>query len=138
MSIIQLTFFEIFVPKDRRSHNRNILAGILQKLFIIPYHSWMHLKADIASYITKNYCHTKNVFWDICAQKIDNYREVPKTDRFMTIYINLPQAICFHPVKWLLEISSRLGGVRQQMISSHPTICRNKLTKVCGDQVYNC
>ena len=41
-------------------------------------------------------------------------REVPRADRFMKIYINHPQTICIHPVKWGLEIPSHLGGVRRQ------------------------
>ena len=41
-------------------------------------------------------------------------REVPKADRFMKNYINHPQTTCTHPVKWGLEIPSRLGGVRGQ------------------------
>ena len=58
----------------------------------------------------------------------------------MKIYINHPQCTLVLPVKWRLEIPSRLGGVRQQRICTGragPTICRNKLTKVCGDQVYD-
>ena len=39
-------------------------------------------------------------------------REVPMADRFMKKYINTPQPISIHPVKWCLEIPSRLGGVR--------------------------
>merc|ERR1711888_218431 len=49
---------------------------------------------------------------------INCYREVPRADRFMKIYINHPQATCFHPVKWRLEIPNRHGGVRRQRISS--------------------
>ena len=41
-------------------------------------------------------------------------REVPMADRFMKNYINHPQTTCTHPVKWGLEIPSRLGGVRGQ------------------------
>ena len=37
------------------------------------------------------------------------HREVPKADRFMKNYINHPQTICIHPIKWRLEILSRLG-----------------------------
>ena len=51
-------------------------------------------------------------------RKIGDHREVPRADRFMKIYINHPQATCFHPVKWRFEIPSRLGGVRRQRISS--------------------
>ena len=47
-------------------------------------------------------------------ESINCYIEVPREDRFMKIYINHPQATCFHPVKWRLEIASRLGGVRRQ------------------------
>ena len=32
-------------------------------------------------------------------------------DRSMKIYINHPQTICIHLIKWRLEIPSRLGGV---------------------------
>ena len=35
-------------------------------------------------------------------------------DKSMKIYINHPQTICIHLIKWRLEISSRLGGVRGQ------------------------
>jgi len=35
------------------------------------------------------------------------YREVPREDRFMKIYINHPQTT----KKWRLEIPSHLGGV---------------------------
>ena len=36
------------------------------------------------------------------------------TDRSMKIFINHPQTICIHPVKWRLKIPSRLRGVRRQ------------------------
>ena len=32
----------------------------------------------------------------------------------MKIYINPPQTICIHPVKFRLKIPSHLGGVRRQ------------------------
>ena len=32
----------------------------------------------------------------------------------MKIYIKNPQTVCIYPVKWCLEIASRLGGVRGQ------------------------
>ena len=38
--------------------------------------------------------------------------EVPRTDKFMKIYINHPHTTIFLPVKWRFEIPSRLGGVR--------------------------
>merc|ERR1711888_424723 len=69
-------------------------------------------------------------------RKIGDHREVPRADRLMKIYINHPQPTCFHPVKWRLEMLSRLGGVRRQRISSSssgPPICRNKITKVCAE-----
>ena len=74
---------------------------------------------------------------------INCQREVLRTDRFMKIDINHPQYTRILPVKWGLDITSRLEGVRQQRICtgpfrSQPTICRNKLTKICGDQVYDC
>ena len=47
-------------------------------------------------------------------------REVPRADRFMKIDINHPQCTWILPVKWRLEISSRLGGVRQQRICTRP------------------
>ena len=37
---------------------------------------------------------------------------VSRADRFMIIDINHPQTTCFYPVKWCMEIPSRLGGVR--------------------------
>ena len=49
--------------------------------------------------------------------------EVPRADKFMKIYINHPQPTCFYPVKWRLEIPSRLGGVRRQSkrVTDRPT-----------------
>ena len=37
-------------------------------------------------------------------------------DRSMKIYMNHPQTICIHPLKWRVKIPSRLGGVRRQRI----------------------
>ena len=49
-------------------------------------------------------------------------REVPRSDRFMKIYINHPQAICIYPVIWRLKIPSHLGGVcRQRRKNKHVT-----------------
>ena len=71
--------------------------------------------------------------------------EVPRTGKFMKIDITHPQYTWILPVKWRLDIPSRLGDVRQQRICfgppgprAGPIICRNKLTKVCSDQVSNC
>ena len=47
-------------------------------------------------------------------------REVPMVDRYMKIYINHSQTIFIHPVKWHLEIPSRLGGIWWQRICFRP------------------
>ena len=70
----------------------------------------------------------------------NGHRKVPMADRFMKIYINHPQTICIHPVKWRLDIPSGLGGVRRQRIlllstPPGPPVSKNKLTKVCADLV---
>ena len=53
--------------------------------------------------------------WPNPIKIINCYREVPRADRFMKIYINHPQPTCFYPVKWPLKILSRLGGVSEAM-----------------------
>ena len=53
--------------------------------------------------------------------KIKNgHGEVPSTDGFIKNDINHPQYTCILPIKWRLEITNRLGGVRQQRICSDP------------------
>ena len=51
---------------------------------------------------------------DSTGRTFGGHREVPRTEISMKIYINHPQTTCTHPIKWRLEIQSRLGGVRGQ------------------------
>ena len=50
--------------------------------------------------------------------KKKRHKKVPMADRSLKIYIKHPQTIYIYPVKWRLDIPSRLGEVRRQRISS--------------------
>ena len=54
-------------------------------------------------------------------------------DRSMKIDINHPQTIRIHPIKWRLEIPSRLGGVRRQ--TTPPTDKRVTDGQTCSKTV---
>ena len=85
--IVQLTVFEILTPKDRRSHNRGILVGILQNY--LSYHNILRCiwKLTLPAATLPKIIVIQSTIFEIFMLK-DRRSEVPRTDRFMKIYIN--------------------------------------------------
>ena len=109
MQFCSITQLELLKPNILSHHIPNLIQNWIhkQKSYFLENFS----KVTKVKKLLKN---LKKPFKNIKINKL-----VPRADRFMKIYINHPQTTCFHPVKWRLEIPSRLGGVWRQRISSH-------------------
>jgi len=80
--------------------SRNIAKTIYHIItFLDSFESWSHQLQHIKKLLLYS-----QRFLRYSRRKIGDHREVRRADRFMKIYKNHPQATCFHPVKWRLEI----------------------------------
>ena len=76
--------------------SRNIAKTIYHIItFLDSFESWSHQLQHIKKLLLYS-----QRFLRYSRRKIGDHREVPRADRFIKIYINHPQATCFHPVKF--------------------------------------